>query len=557
MGLSRRSGIWSALLSSDRLTSRELAIAWLGFALLGLLVYLPNVTNGGFYLDDWSNAAGTFQIEGGTGFGNVVSSFASIGLYRPVLVLYVPITYWVFGTNFEYHLAWVAALAVLTAALFFGVLRTLGVPRIHAWIISGLTLVYPWFDSTRLWATGGQLSLSIVMALAGLWLALVGLSRRSWRWHACAAPLYLLSILTYEITLPLIALAGILYTMRFDWKTARGRWGVDLAIVVAGGLWVGTHTARTKSGLSGSLSHLEEIVTAGGTLLGRSVWPVGAQATTVALSIVFASLATGLVIYALTSTRPASVVMRDGFSTDSGWGLREWLLLTSGGLAVAALGWTMLIPAHPYYTPSVYGVTNRVNALAGLGLVTAAYGTFGLIGEISGLLRRTTNALSIVITLTLAASLGLAYSHVLRRHTEIWNTAYLAEKSGLQRIRARFPDIPHGTTLFVSGYPANQTLGVAIFSASWDLDGMIKTMYDDGTLEAYPVLPESPVGCTSKGIRLEGVGLGEEINGSVPYSRAQLFDIANNLSAKPGNLRECRAIVDDYVAGPLYLSTEY
>lgn len=531
------------------LTAREVVFAWLGLSVVCALAFTPHIRHGGFYLDDWSNAAATLQPRGGSSVTDVLSKFWSIGLYRPVLVLYVPLTYWVFGMHMAHHLAWAATLALLAAGMLYGVLRTLGVPRIHGWIIAALTIVYPWFDSTRLWATGDQLTLSITLTLAGLWVALVGLSRRSWRWHACAAVLYLLSILAYEITLPLIASAGALYAARAGWRTARARWGIDLGVVVVGGLWVGTHTARTKSGPSHDLAHLKEIVVGGGEILSVTLLPVGTHDTTLALGVLFGVLAAGLVAYLYLGDRATT--------GDLEWGLREWLLLSGGGLVVAALGWTMFIPADPYYTPSIFGVTNRVNALAGFGLVVAAYGSFGVIGALIGRLWSGIGAGAVAITLALSTVLGLAYVHELRRHVQIWDAAYVAERTGLDRIRARFPDLPRKTKLFASGYPANETLGVPIFSATWDFDGMIRTMYDDGMLAATPVLPGLNLTCHRRGIQLEDEALGTKVGGVVPYGIAQLFDVSSGRQAKPNDQRECRAVIGGYAPGLLYLNTDY
>jgi hypothetical protein len=544
----RWSKIWAALTTSRGLTGREVALAWLALAVFCALVYAPHVRHGGFYLDDWSNAAETFEPKGGPGFGNVISSFAAIGIYRPVLVIYVPVTYWVFGMHLALHLAWAAALAMLAAGMLYGVLRTLSVPRIHAWAVAALTIVFPWSDSTKLWATGDQVTLAVTLALAGLWIALAGLSRRSWRWHAWASLLYLLSILAYEVTLPLIALAGVLYTVRAGWRKAKPRWGMDLAAVLAGGIWVGTQTVRTKSGPSGDFSHLKQIVSNGNIIFGRTILPVGSQRTTLAVGLFFAVFAIGLVAWLRLPAR---------FGQKDGWGLREWLLLAGGGLLVAVLGWIIFIPADPYYTPSIYGVTNRVNGLAGIGLVMAAYGMCGIAGSLIGQVRPRTSAVALAVTLTLGACLGLFYVHVIRRHTQIWDAAYAAEKSGMNEIQTRFPRLPHGTTLFASGYPANQTLGVPIFGATWDLYGMVKTHYEDGTLSAYPILYGSRLACQPRGIQLQGKGLEAKVKKLVPYGRAQLFDLESHLQAKPRTQKECLAAVGSYKPGPLYLSSAY
>jgi hypothetical protein len=533
-------------LSLDRTPSgREVTLVWLGLAVLTALAFIPHIRHGGFYLDDWSNAAGALHPPGGDGAGNALSYFADLTIYRPVLVVYVPLTYFVFGMNMALHLTWAAVLAVVVAGLLYGILRTLGVPWIHAGLISALTIVYPWFDSTRLWATADQVTLAVAFALAGLWIALAGLSRGRPKWHIGAAILYLLSILTYEVALPLIAAAGILYTLRGGWRAARLRWAADLIVVVIGGAWVGTHTQRTTSSLGGDLTHLKQIVDAGGTLLGRTLLPLGDQRTTLALACIALALLVGLAARLLLSERAGE---------DNGWGLAGWLYLTVAGLAVAGLGWFMFIPADPYYTPSIYGMTNRVNGLAGIGLIVAVYGSFGIVGALIAQTRSGLARAGLAVTLALGVVLGIAYVDVLRRHSTIWDAAFVAERSGLTELKSRFPSLPKETTVFVAGYPANQTLGVTIFGASWDVDGMVKTEYDDGTLWAYPVLPGLELACLDDGVSLTGTGAPER---TAPYGTVLLIDLGSDHHAKPPDRKACQKAAGSYVPGPLYLSIAY
>jgi hypothetical protein len=523
---------------------RELIGAWFALTVVGGLAFAPHVLHGGFYLDDWSNGAGALRPPGGPSFDHALSYFANTTLYRPVLVLYVPLTYFVFGTHMAYQLAWAASLAILVAGILYGILRTLGVPWVHAWLVAALTIIYPWFDSTRFWATADQATLSIVFASAGLWLAFIGLQRHSWRWHSCAALLYLLSILTYEITLPLIAGFGVLYCLRTGWRAAKARWAIDLLVVVVGGLWVGTQTNHESYGISADFTHLREIITAGGAILGRTLVPVGTEHTTLALIAVALALIAGLAVLRAPRTRSLY---------GDGWGLRSWLLLAAGGLFVAVLGWTMFIPANPYYTPSVYGVTNRVNALAGFGLVITVYAVFGVVGALVGRLRPTMRALP-GLTIILGLLLGVAYVKVLEHHSKIWNAAYRAEEAGIGEMRMQFPKLPPGTTVFVSNYPAYQTLGVPIFSSSWDVNGMIKLQYKDGTLSAYPVIAGLSLVCRADGVGLQGAGAPTI---TAPYGTAQLLDVGTGRHSRPGDERECQAVAASYAPGPLYLSLTY
>ena len=527
------------------LTIREIAIAWTILAIVGALVFLPHILHGGFYLDDWANGAGALRPPGGPGVGHALSYFASLTLYRPVLVLYVPLTYFVFGTHMAYQLAWAAVLATLVAGNLYAILRTLRVPLLHAWLIAALTIVYPWYDSTRLWETASQASLSIVFATAGLWIAIIGIRRDSFRLHICAASLYLLSILTYEVTLPLIAAAGILYVLLGGWSVARRRWIIDIVVVLMGGLWVGLQTNRESLGLSADFRHLEEIINGGGIIMGRSLIAFGQPRTELALVVIALLIAAG--VFLLFIDRSKAILA--GY-----WDLRNWLMLAAGGLAVAALGWIMYIPANPYYTPSIYGFTNRVNALAGFGIVIAVYGVFGIMGFLAGRAWARAGLFSSVITVALGASLGMIYVTVLERHTRIWNAAFRAEMAGIGEMRMQYPRLAPHTTIFTAEYPANQTLGVPIFSTSWDVNGMVKLQYKDGSLEAYPVLSGLRLVCFTHGIGLKGPGAPAVV---APYGDALLLDVQTGLHAQPGGERQCDAVVKNYTPGPLYLSTSY
>lgn len=523
----------------------ELAFALVALGMVSVLALTPHLQHGGFYSDDWANAAGSLQPPGSPDVGKALSYFADLTIYRPVLVVYVPLTYFVFGMHMHYQLAWEAFLAVLAATMFYGVLRALNVPWIHALLIAALITVFPWSDSTRLWVTADQLSLSTTFAAAGLLVALVGLKkRRTWRWHLFASALYLLSILTYEITLPLIACLGVLYWLRAGWRVARVRWLMDLAVVAGGGIWVGLNTMRTTSGASADLAHLKQIVSAGGTILGYAGLPLSASHTAVVLCVMATVFGLGVIAYI---RAPARVV------ADRQWGLRGWLALAGAGLVVAALGWVMFIPADPYYTPSIYGVTNRVNGLAAFGLVIAIYGTFGIFGELAGKWLPRGRAVATGVTILLGAVLLASYVGVLRRHIRIWDAAFFAETSALQKMKTAMPDLPHETTIFASSFPANQTLGVPIFADAWGMKGMIQMEYDDMTLSGYPVLAEFQPVCGARGVTFSGPAP----QPIALYGKARFFNFQTGRHSTPQNQRRCRSVVDSYAPGPLYLSAAY
>jgi hypothetical protein len=242
---------------------------------------------------------------------------------------------------------------------------------------------------------------------------------------------------------------------------------------------------------------------------------------------------------------------------DQGWGMRGWLWLAGAGLAITALGWAMFIPADPYYTPSVYGFTNRVNGLAGFGLIVFVYACLGMVGSLVGAVLLGRRYVPALVTVTLAAGLGATYVHVLERHGHIWDAAFRAEKDATARIKAAFPDLPRGTTIFVSDYPAYQTLGVPIFAVAWDLDGRLKLLYGDNSIRAYPITSEMGLSCGKRGFRPQGVDATGEKVAIVRYGTARFLDLSTGNWTMPHDWRQCLAAKERFQPGPLYLTTAY
>ena len=352
-------------------------------------------------------------------------------------------------------------------------------------------------------------------------------------------------MMTYEITLPLISAAGVLYTIRYGWRAARYRWAADIVAVVIAGLWARTHTPRAVSSFSADLTHLRLIFDHGIELLARSAYPLGALPhTTTVILLLGGVFGVGLVVCLLHPTN---------LNEQPQWGLRNWLLLGAAGVLVSALGWAMFIPADPYYTPSIFGVTNRVNGVAGIGLVLVAYAALGVVGSLTAAMIKQRRDMAVAITLSLAIALGAAYVHVLERHSGLWRAAYRAELAGAEKLEATFPTLPHETTVFASDYPANETLGVPIFGTTWDLDGLIRLRYGDDTLRAYPITEERGLKCLPQGIV---VGREEEVLPAA-YGTARLVSLKTGASTTPKTQQECEHDIPKYPAGPLYLTTGY
>jgi hypothetical protein len=535
------------------LTMRELGLACAALGLLALLAYAPLVLHGGYHLDDWYNGAETLYPPGGRSIGHSLGRFVEYTLFRPVLILYVPLTYVVFGVHQHWLLAWSVVLALGGIWLFYAILRRLGVPWIHALAIAGLVLIFPWSDSTRIMPSAGVISLAIFFLMTGTLVALIGLDRRDRRLHWVAAAFFLLSILSYEITLAVIAALGVIYLLRAGWREARWRWALDLAAVLIGGVWNLTHTARSTSSISGDWKHLGEIIDGGSEILAQTALPTRAPQTALVLLATAVVLGAGLAVLWWQRRGAGAPGAPLSLPTPSGWGLREWLLMAGGGTGVFVLGWIVFIPADPYYTPAIWGVTNRVNGMAAFGTVLTVYATLGVLGTLLGRLLRGSRPAAVAVTIVLGLGLGVGYEAVLHRHIVIWNSAWVAEEKALDQITGTYPTLPPGAMVVVGNYPSNQTLGVPILSTTWDLKGMLKLRYETSTVTGYPLQEGWTMKCLPEGFELDAGGKRRRRR----YGLVRLMNLEAGAAFSPSDRASCQAAVAQLAPGPLYLSYEY
>src|SRR4051794_23975673 len=138
----------------------DVAMAAIGLALLVALVYGDHVFRGGLLWDDWENAA-TSHYHYEQGFLGPFDLRQAA--YRPVLQLLLPLPHLVFGSSAPWHLALALMLAVAAATAFYALLLALGAHREFALGAAALALVFPWSDSTRLWATASLNLVALVL----------------------------------------------------------------------------------------------------------------------------------------------------------------------------------------------------------------------------------------------------------------------------------------------------------------------------------------------------------------------------------------------------------
>lgn len=529
---------------------RELLVLAVALAVLGAVLYGPHVLHGGFAIDDWTLAAEAKFSP------HIVSDYwtgsehVSRGLYleattnRPVVVLYLPLLYSLLGeTPGLYHL-WSALLAGFLSLALFAVLRRFDIVAPHAAAISILAFLFPWYDATRFWAASNHITLAVVLALGGLLLALHGLAvsdarelRRGRLWHAGAVALYALSVLSYEVTGVVLLLVGGLYLTRtYAVKSALLRWGADV-VVVAGCLsWNGTHSGRERLPLSGALSHAGEIIDGGSSVLAHAALPL--------------DLGRGVAIAALLTIAAASLLALHRLppGSETRCALRRWLTIGGVGLIVVVAGWALIVPAGVYYNPAEPGLGNRVNAMAGLGVVLTVYAAVALLTTLvvaaarSPLGIRRARSVTTGLSLVLAGSIAIGYANHLNSDRRTWDRAARKSAWVLDSIEAAIGEPPSGAAIYAFGAPTFEQPGIPIFVAFADLGNAVRLRFDDRSLSAYPIAAmANRVACGPHRTVPSGFGVDVLHPPGALYGHSVFVDIQNRTAAYIHSRAQCRA----------------
>jgi hypothetical protein len=230
--------------------------------------------------------------------------------------------------------------------------------------------------------------------------------------------------------------------------------------------------------------------------------------------------------------------------------LRRWLAVAGCGLFVAIGGWVLYIPADPYYSPVSAGVGNRTNVMAAVGVIVLVYAVIALATTL--LLRGLPGwrPAAAVLTVTMAAILGLGYASDVRNDQRTWIDAGESSDQVLTALSEAVPDPAPGDTLYTFGHPAQEAFGVAIFGYSWDLLGAARLLYDDPSVIAYPVIAGTTMQCGRERMGPLGPGWSPELQGAT-YGTGVFVDVSTATANRIGSLRACRAALPRYVPGPI------
>jgi hypothetical protein len=525
------------LQSSRGPTLREGLVAAALIALLGLLAYGGFVADGGFYSDDWAHAS-DYQFAESPRYVHSFEQQREFLGGRPLSAALMPVPQALFGPNPEAHLILALAIGILISICFFVLLRTLGMAPLHAGAITALALLFPWADSSWLWATGSVNSLSVGFFFVGLTVALRGFEyrgRRGTAMHGLAALLYLFSVLTYEVTAGVIVLAGLLYFGRAGRRVVLRAWATDLAVVIAALVYslIATASSRPVATVRDRIEDLPDFVRESLLLISSAFQPFGSMGRPLQ-GLVLLVAAAVVVALALRLRRSGDSPLRE--ETLDGW--PRWLLI---GFLAAVATYFMFLGSHLY--PRDGGINNRVNVFAGFAVCLLVYATIACACHLLWRSRRAAG----IATLAVAVVLAVGYATSLGSDKSEWRQAAEEQEAVLDDLGRRLLPLPDHSTVLVFGYPAQAAPGIPVFDRSWDMGGALQIRSDGAIRAAYPIHENVEVICGKRAILDGGEGYGRF---TLDYGRLYFYD-SDLGSRKIDSRRSCQRAAERFHPGSL------
>jgi hypothetical protein len=397
--------------------------------------------------------------------------------YRPALTVMLVVEHWALGTAPAPHLAMAALFGVLTGWALYLLLRTCGLGAGEAAVPAALLLVFPWTDSTRLWATASFDTLAVTLYLLG---AVLAVRRKA----IPSLVLYLVACLTYEVVTVAVLFSVALYLCVMPRRDALRRWALDCAVVVVALTVVVTGTSREPESLSTQIDHAGTLASQAFSLLARALVPVGSVPGWIGALVIVGACVWGWVR-----------------------GERRWLAMAGLGALLVAAGYALFVPAAPYYEPLAPGTTNRMNVLAAVGFAVLVYALVRLV------VRRA------VVAAALCALIGVGYVVKVADDEGGWQRSADLQAQVLRAL----PDPGGRATFYTFGVRTFAAPGVPVFSLPFDLKAALRLKYGTHRLAAYPVASDTVIHCAPDLVYPTGGTFGR-VHGA-PYGEAYFVDV--------------------------------
>lgn len=443
-----------------------LSIAFLcSIALLSVALYVPHL---GFYSDDW-HFLSLLKNSQDQSFGGLFQSLMADHnvRVRPVQVLTLVALYRCFDLSpLGYHVC-NAMLLTAMAIMLFLLLRELKLPWILAVALPAVYILLPHYSTDRFWIAAMQANISMVCYFISFY-AVVRSLRSGWLWLVVGVLSTLVSVLSYEVAVPLFALIAIDVLWRGKFSR-RARLAAALTFLAVLGCFIF------------KLAINQRPVMHPGTLWRHAAWLVH-QAVFIDFyqlgiayprvffkalvyhfdfSVFAAAVAIGLLVFFFLRWSIASQLETISQIT--------WKRVIAAGFAVFILGYTIFFSTDQVSFHKT-GVANRTSIAAALGIALCFLGIAGYFStKLAPRLR--IPAFSFLVSLICAS--GALINDTLAQY---WVQGYEEERVVIQKIANHHFSMNLGGSFLVDGICPY--IGPApILESWWEVSGIAQLLF--------------------------------------------------------------------------------
>jgi len=501
--------------------------------MVGTLSSVLFVQKLGFYSDDWwwLHASYTYKDKSVIDFlGYAYSDFLRM---RPVEVIYKVGSYRLFGFHaFGYHLSnFVILMSAMT--LFYLSLKKL---FLEPALCLSIVLVYalsPHYSTDRFWITTTQINISMTLYFLSFYSdlrCLEGGTPSQIKWKSLSILSMCGSVLSYELLFPFFFINPLFFLYRHH-KLGKlckkkayspGRIASLIFSSIFLLLILMLYKTNTSMRITSHLGIENQIL----WLLPRireafiqSYFDYGVGMPLIIfkifrdyfdLKVLILGTITGILIsgYLYHAFSQSNIV----YPTKA-----KMCLLIVLGICVFVLGYSIFLRSQNIIN-TLTGIANRIAIAGSLGVAISTVGAVGLTAHLIP-----TDRLRKIFFVSVIAIVCTCEFIIINTIGSFWVEAYANEQEVLDKIRTNITTLPGGSTLLLDG--TCPYVGPAIvFESSWDLEGALRIIYKDNSLNADIVKPNLKIGENYLSTFIYSF---EE---KYPYGNLFIFNSKNNLT---------------------------
>jgi len=449
---------------------------------LGLLIVIcaaPYISGLGFYADDWAFLS-RLSLHPDQSFIGLLTYFGSIENIapRPLQAFELVGLYKLFGLNpTPGHVVNHLVLWLGVGFLYLAARRVTG-SRGFALVLAIIYVTLPHFDTTRFWLAAYQANASLMFFAASAYCLARHCDAPRWRygWLAAALLAMSLSVLAYELFLPLLLLLPlVIWSVRGRRNaTAKPQAIRDLFVQLAGIVAVVLALVAFKLHVDDGLHQWR-----GANFLGKVLW---LYASAVRAEFVYLGALFPVHVVKLLSAH--GTVLSASAGVLAGLFTATYLTLTPVslqrnefplwalpiGLLVFVAGYGVLLQNFMAGFGQGTGIANRINIASAIGLALVALGLVSVLSRLLPTRQKTTILLTVLVVGVAGGTMRNATSGV------AWAEAAEIADQTLAEITRIMPEPPVGSSILVYGMCPYH--GPApVYESSWDLSGRLALLY--------------------------------------------------------------------------------